>query len=214
VTRPARRRGRYVEAERNDLLVLEAAREVFATLGAGAPVSAVAERAGVGMGSLYRRYGSKTALLQHLCILAMQEATSAAELALAAEDAWSGLADYIRTCVAFGSGALAPLAGTIETTPEMWALSRRGRQLMDQLVARAHADGALRPDVTTLDIAWLVEHFGKHGPDRHDAAAENVRHRLLAIALDGLRFQPADPLPGTPPSAEHYEKRWQRAPKR
>jgi AcrR family transcriptional regulator len=208
VTRPARRRGRYLEAERNDLLVLQAAREVFAALGADAPVSAVAQRAGVGMGSLYRRYGSKTALLQRLCILAMEEAANAAEVALSADDAWGGLAEYIRTCVAFGSGALAPLAGTIETTPEMWELSRRGRQLVEQIVARAHADGALRADVTTLDIAWLIEHFGRHGPDRHDAEAENVRHRLLAIALDGLRAQLADPLPGTPPSAQHYEQRW------
>jgi AcrR family transcriptional regulator len=95
VSQPARRRGRYLEAQRNDLLVLQAAREVFATLGADAPVAAVAERAGVGVGSLYRRYGSKTELLQRLCVLAMQEAASAAEVALGAEDAWTGLAGYI-----------------------------------------------------------------------------------------------------------------------
>jgi AcrR family transcriptional regulator len=215
VSHPARRRGRYLEAQRNDRLVLQAAREVFATRGAAAPVAAVAERAGVGVGSLYRRYGSKTELLQRLCVLAMQEAASAAEVALAAEDAWTGLADYIRTCVAFGSGALGPLAGTIETTPEMWALSRAGRGLLGRVVARAHAANVLRADVTSLDIAWLIEHFGKHGPDRldDDAEAANVRRRLLAIALDGLRSPNAAavaPLPGTPPGAEYYEQRWKR----
>ena len=73
------RRGRQAEAERNDRVVLEAARDVFVAYGAGAPVSAVAKRAGVGMGSLYRRYGSKAELLQRLCVLAMEDGISAAE---------------------------------------------------------------------------------------------------------------------------------------
>src|SRR5262249_44282262 len=125
----------------NDILVLEAAREVFSVHGADASVALVAKRAGVGMGSLYRRYGSKTQLLQRLCILAMEQAIDAANAALASEDAWTGLADYVRTSVAAGSGALAPLAGTIETTPHMWEVSRRGRELLDSVVARAHREG-------------------------------------------------------------------------
>jgi AcrR family transcriptional regulator len=202
------RRGRQAEAERNDRLVLEAAREVFAAEGAGAPVSAVAERAGVGMGSLYRRYGSKTELLQRLCTLAMEQSIEAAEAALAAEDAWTGLAGYVRTCVGFGSGALGTLAGTIETTPAMWETSRRSRGLADRLVARAHAEGALRPGVTALDVAWLIELIGRKGPSR-GGEEENVRQRLLAVALDGLRPAAASgPLPGRPPSARHYERRW------
>ena len=91
--------GRQAEARRNDLAVLEAARDVFTTQGAGAPVSAVAERAGVGMGTLYRRYGSKTELLQRLCLLAMEQAVQAAEAGLRAADPWSGVADYIRACI-------------------------------------------------------------------------------------------------------------------
>src|SRR5947207_3014456 len=113
-------RGRQAEAERNDRLVLEAARDVFAAHGADAPVSAVADRAGVGIGSLYRRYGSKTELLQRLCMLAMEDSISAAREGLAQDDAWAGLAHYVSRCVAFRSGAFAPLAGTIETTPAMW----------------------------------------------------------------------------------------------
>jgi AcrR family transcriptional regulator len=202
------RRGRQAEAERNDQLVLEAARDVFAAHGASAPVSAVAERAGVGMGSLYRRYGSKTELLQRLCVLAMEEAIGAAKEGLAAEDAWAGLAHYVRRCVAFRSGALAPLAGTIETTPEMWKIARRGRGLIDELVTRAHRSGALRPDVTALDIAYLIEQLGRRKSTEPTDGDENVRRRLLAIALDGLRAQDAEPLPGAPPSAEEYEARW------
>lgn len=203
-----RPRGRQAEAERNDRLVLEAAREVFAAHGAGAPLSAVAERAGVGMGSLYRRYGSKTELLQHLCTLAMEQTVEAARTALASEDAWAGLEGYVRTCVDFGSGALGPLAGTIETTPRMWAISRRGRRLLDELVTRAQRQGELRGDVTALDVAWLVELFGRRGPARPGSEEHRVHQRLLGIALDGLRAPGTAALPGPPPSARHYESRW------
>lgn len=191
--------------------MLDAAREVFATQGFDAPVSAVARRAGVGMGSLYRRYGSKTELLQRLCMLAMEEAIEAGEAAAAADDAWSGLVEYVRTCVAFGSGALAPLAGTIETTPDMWRASRRGRELAAAVVARAQSDGPLRPDVSVLDIAWLIELFGRCGAAPRGADDDNVQQRLLAIALDGLRTPDPERLPGGPPSAEHYERRWSRS---
>jgi AcrR family transcriptional regulator len=199
-------RGRQAEAARNDRRLLDAAREVFATQGFDAPVSAVARRAGLGMGSLYRRYGSKTELLQRLCLLAMEQAIEAAETAVAAEDAWDGLAGYVRTCVAFGSGALAPLAGTIETTPEMWQASRRGRDLLAAVVERARHDGGLRPDVTALDVAWLIELFSRRAAT--GAGDDGVRSRLLAIALDGLRTPRPEALPAPPPSASHYEGRW------
>ena len=204
------RRGRQAEAARNDRLVLDAAREVFASCGADAPVSAVAERAGVGMGSLYRRYGSKAELLRHLCTLAMQQAIDAAETGLAAGDAWDGLAGYVRTCVGFGSGALGTLAGTVDSTPQMWETSRRGRRLLDQLVTRARREGGLRPDVTALDIAWLIELFGRAGPAWPEPGDTNVRDRLLAIALAGLRSPAAGALPGHPPSGRQYEERWAR----
>jgi AcrR family transcriptional regulator len=214
MTEPQRRsgRGRQAEAERNDRRVLDAAREVFAAQGAGAPVSAIAKRAGVGMGSLYRRYGSKDALLRRLCTQAMEESADAARSALAASDPWEGLAGYVRDCVARGTGALAPLAGAIQTTPQMWEISRHGRRLLEQLVARARREGALRPGVTALDIAWLIEYFGRHGPVPPGTEDHAIRQRLLAMALDGLRNQQAGPLPGRAPSSRHYEQRWKPRP--
>jgi AcrR family transcriptional regulator len=205
--------GRQTEARRNDLVVLEAARDVFTAQGAGAPISAVAGRAGVGMGTLYRRYGSKTELLQRLCVLAMDQALAAADDALAASDPWDGLCDYIRACVELRSGALASLAGQIETTAEMRSTARRSMARMEEIVARAHRDGCLRADVTALDITWLIEQFSRRSPDQVESAEErNVRSRLIAIALDGLRAGPAQPLPGRPPSRSRYVNRWSRRP--
>jgi len=208
---PLSGRGRQAEARRNDLAVLDAARDVFTAQGAGAPITAVAERAGVGMGTLYRRYGSKTELLQRLCVLAMQQALDAAADALRADDPWTGLADYIRACVELRSGALAALAGQVETTEEMRATAKQSLAHAAEIVARAHQDGSLRPDVTALDVNWLIEQFSRRAPDPVDPGEErNVRSRLLTIALDGLRARPGTrPLPGHPPSPDHYANRWE-----
>src|SRR5580700_5201586 len=207
---PQSARGRQAEARRNDLVVLEAARDVFTAHGAAAPISAVAERAGVGMGTLYRRYGSKTELLQRLCVLAMEQALAAADDALQADDPWTGLVGYIRACVELRSAAL---AGQIETTTEMLGIARLSMTRMQDIVARAHRDGSLRPDVCALDITWLIEQFSRRPPDPVDADEErNVRARLVAIALDGLRTQDrpraGQTLPGRPPSQAGYVRRW------
>jgi AcrR family transcriptional regulator len=207
--------GRQAEARRNDLAVLEAARDVFGTRGADAPISAVAERAGVGMGTLYRRYGSKTELLQHLCVLAMEQALDAADEALRADDPWAGLAGYVRACVELRSGALASLAGQVETTAEMRRVARRGMTRVAEVVARAHGDGSLRDDVTPLDVTWLIEQFSRRAPDPVDPEEENnARARLVTIALDGLRAPPAAALPGRPPSRARYVDRWSQASER
>jgi AcrR family transcriptional regulator len=209
----ARRRGRHAEGARNDQRLLDAARDVFASEGTAATVAVIAARAGLGIGSLYRRYGGKTELLQHLCLLAMQQAVAAADEALAQPDPAAALTGYIRACVALRTGALSPLAGTIETTPEMWALSRQGRRLHQAIVSRAHQEGHLRPDVTALDISWLIEQFARTAPPG-DATDDdrNVQQRLLAIAIDGLYATSRPPLPGQPPTTQHYEQRWQSPP--
>ena len=208
---PQSAHGRQAEARRNDLAVLDAARDVFTAQGAGAPISAVAERAGVGMGTLYRRYGSKPELLQHLCVLAMEQALEAADDALLASDPWTGLAGYVRACIELRSGALASLAGQIETTAEMRRTARRSMTRMTEIVARAQRDGSLRADVTALDIAWLIEQFSRRAPDSVDPGEErNVRARLVAIALSGLRAPAHGALPGRPPSPTLYAGRWSR----
>jgi len=206
----APRRGRHAEGARNDQRLLEAARDVFAAQGTAATVAAIADRAGLGIGSLYRRYGGKTELLQHLCLLAMQQAATAADEALAQPDPAAALTGYIRACVALRTGALAPLAGTIQTTPEMRELSRQGRRRHQAVIDRAHQDGGLRPDVTALDISWMIEQFARTAPPA-DASEDdrNVQQRLLAIAIDGLYATSALPLPGHPPTTHQYERRWQ-----
>jgi AcrR family transcriptional regulator len=182
---------------------------VVARYGADAPVSVIADRAGVGMGSLYRRYGSKADLLRHLCMLAMTATIKAAQAALAEPDAWTGLAGYIHACVSQGTGTLGALAGSIETTPEMWATSKTSRELLEQILARARETDQFRPDVTALDVAWLIETLGRSGPAEPSDEDVVIKRRLTAIAIDGLRSSAGNGhLPGQPPTASHYEERW------
>jgi AcrR family transcriptional regulator len=204
--------GRQAEARRNDRAVLDAARDVFSAQGADAPISAVAERAGVGVGTLYRRYGSKTELLQRMCVLAMEQGIEAAGEALDADDPWTGLCGYIRACVEMRSGALGSLAGQIDMTDEMLSTARRGMTLAGEVVARAHRAGSLRPDVTALDIALLIESFSRRSSGAEADEERNAQARLLAVAFDGLRAPGATPLPGRAPSVSRYTGRWSRGP--
>ncbi|MEV4473137.1 TetR/AcrR family transcriptional regulator [Nonomuraea salmonea] len=203
-------------AERNDHALLQAARDVLAEDGAHASVAAIAARAGVGVGSLYRRYQTKEELFQRLSLLSLDHWNEAAEQGLADPDPWAGLTGFVRSCIEFGQGSLAPVAGTIEVTEEMSAKSRRGDELLDELVRRAHASGDLRADVTAIDISLLIEQLGrspvvdqlrKQGRDDLLPAAAEARRRLIAIALDGLR-PGHDPLPGSPPGDELFTGRW------
>ncbi|MFI9452177.1 TetR/AcrR family transcriptional regulator [Amycolatopsis sp. NPDC052450] len=205
---PPPRRGRQAEAARNSRKLLEAAREVFISRGFDAPVSAVAERAGIGMGSLYRRYRTKDELLQRLCVDSLTHVADAAREGLAVDDPWQGLTRYIERCVEFGFGALAPLAGRIEATEEMWQATGIAQDLAGQVVARAHAAGVLRGDVTTLDISLLIGQFSRRGPVPEVDHDENVRRRLVAIAVAGLRAGAVEPLPGDPPEQREYESLW------
>jgi AcrR family transcriptional regulator len=197
-------RGRRAEAEVNDRRILDAARRVFARSGADAPVSAIAAEAGVGMGSLYRRFASKADLLRYLCQTAMEQSIEAAEAALSAPgDAWSALAGYVRACVGFRSGAFAPAAGTFPVTEQMIRTAIRGHELVEQLLARARAEGALRSDVTAVDLYELIGLFS-----RSARSSDLVEERLLAIALDGLRAPGRERLAEPTPRWEDYSAVW------
>ena len=84
-----RKRGRQAEAERNNVRILEAAREVFIANPA-APISEVANRAGVGIAALYHRYPSKNALLAQLCLDGQDTYIELVEKALASTDIHGG----------------------------------------------------------------------------------------------------------------------------
>jgi AcrR family transcriptional regulator len=214
-----RREARRAEVERNDRALLEAARRVVAEDGADASVASIASRAGVGVGTLYRRYRTKEELFQRLCVLALDEYAAAAEQGLALDDPWEGLAHFVAAAALAGTGSLGQVAGTIEVTEEMAAASDRGDAAAEEVIRRAQGAGVLRDDVDPVDVALLIEQLGRsplveqltrHGRDELLDAAVHARRRLIAIAVDGLRAPARSGLPEPAPGWELFTERWAR----
>jgi AcrR family transcriptional regulator len=208
-TTPAPMSGRRAEAARNDGLILEAAREVFVA-DPKAPISAVAERAGVGIGALYRRYGSKEELLRRLSADGLQTYITAAEAALADEgDPWEAFASFMRRVVDADTHSLTlRLAGTFEPSEELYREGQRAQELNVRLFERTEAAGVIRPDVVVDDVALLLEQLAAVRV-ADDARTRQLRHRYLALLLDALRPRPGSRLPGPPPSWEEINQRWE-----
>ncbi|MFE2212920.1 TetR/AcrR family transcriptional regulator [Streptomyces canus] len=194
-TQTGRPRGRRQEADRNDARLLQAAREVFAELGWDAPVSEIARRAGIGMGSLYRRYPSKELLAQRMRIVGMEQLVTQARTALAEEpDPWAAFARFLRDALSAqgAGGPLLPLVGgRLPATDEIVAAAGRLRAALDDLVDGAHRAGALRADFTSADVPLLLEHLTARIPVT-DERATTLHLRYLDLILAGLRTSTTD----------------------
>ena len=151
---PAQARSTRRDVERNYQRVLEAAREVFGELGAAASMEEIAARAGVGVGTVYRRFASKDTLIDELLRLSMETLLRAADDALAAP-AGEGLRKYLRaTGEEFASHArYADLLLTRSADPTARV---RLRTALEELTTRAVAAGTVAPGVTAADVTALI----------------------------------------------------------
>ena len=202
--------GRRAEAARNDWLIVDAAREVFVADPA-APIAAVAKRAGVGIGALYRRYASKEELLRQLCAEGLRQYIAAIEDALAQDDVdpWSAFAEFMRRIVDADTHSLTlRLAGTFSPTEELNRAAARAQELNVRLLERTKAAGAIRPDIEVSDLSLLFEQLAAVRVADEERTRE-LRHRYLALILDALRISSGSPLPGPPPDWEEISRRWQ-----
>ncbi|TDD32700.1 TetR/AcrR family transcriptional regulator [Actinomadura sp. KC06] len=200
--------GRKAQAARNDELIREAARAVF-TADPGAPISAVAEHAGVGISALYRRYKSKEDLLQKLADDGMDRYLAQVEAALAEDgDPWDAFAGFMRRCLDIGAGSLTMrLAGSFEVTEEM---SRKGQEIhlaTKRLLERTQEAGALRPEIEVGDVSVMLEylHSIRIGDDER---MNRLQHRYLALMLDALHLTGKEELPGPPPTWQELRGRY------
>jgi len=190
--------GLRADAKRNRELVLVAARAVFARQGLEAGVDEIAREAGVGVGTLYRRFPTKDDLI--LAIVEDGMGALLAEIAAAAalEDPWEG----VRTAMLALAESMAADRGFVDavrehllTLPTFLSLRDRLLGACEPLVARGRAAGVLRDDVEPLDLLLLARGVVRMPPDRDDVHARLWR-RYMPIVLDGLRAGAAgDELP-------------------
>lgn len=201
--------GRRAQAAHNDQRILDAARAVF-TANPEAPIATVAERAGVGIGALYRRYLNKDALLQELSLDGLRRYRAAAEAALADNgDPWTAFAHFMRRSLDEGAGSLTlRFAGRFSASEELYRLGRDAHDATQRLLDRTRAAGVLRPEIAVADLALLFEQLqAVHAGD--ERRARQLRHRYLALLLEALHMPSAAPLPGPPPHWDEITQRYE-----
>jgi AcrR family transcriptional regulator len=198
--------GRRAQAARNDGIILDAAREVFLA-DAGAPIAAVAERAGVGISALYRRYPSKEALLRTLCYNGLRRFNAEAQAALQNPDDWQVLVEFLHRVVDADVHSLTVrLAGTFTPDDEIAPEVVRSGELSEDIIRRVRRSGRLRAGIATTDIGLILESCSAiTHPDPVRAA--QFRRRMLSLIIDGLTVD--SDLPGPPPEPGEFAYRWQ-----
>lgn len=196
------------DAERNRRRIIEAARDLCATRGLDATLNEVAHHAGLGVGTVYRRFPTKEELFDAIFQDGVDQLVTLAESALQSADSWEGLSWWM--------WKMCELTATDRGLREI-AFSRAYRGgLVDagrtrlhprvaELVERAKRDGHLRPEVSATDMPLcglmagaVSEYAGGVSPD--------LWRRYVGVLLQGLRRQPGQtPLSVAPLSEDEIE---------
>lgn len=192
------------DAARNRVRILDAARGLFAEGGLSVTLDEIAQAAGVGVGTVYRRFGDKERLIEALFEERLARVERIARDAHALDDAWAGIASFLERLLELTSedrGLRELLLGTEHGRVRVEATRGEVTPLVADLVARAKAAGQIRTDVEETDVALVQLAVSELDTLVHRVAPDAWR-RLLAVALDGLRAgtRPtrATPLPGPP----------------
>ena len=182
--RPLRR-----DAELNRQRILRAAAEVFTQRGLDATLDDVARQAGVGVGTVYRRFPDKETLVAELFQDRIDAMVAVAEDAYAAPDPWQALVTFLEYAAATMAGDLGLRQLMMFATyggDRVWYARQRNAPLVTKLVERAQAAGQLRSDLRPTDIPFIVfvltdaAQFARRvNPD--------IWRRYLTLILDGLR---------------------------
>ena len=183
ISRPQR-----ADARRNRAKVLESARRQFAGHGLETQIDEIARDAGVGVGTVYRHFPTKQALLEALANDRFEGMAEAARAALELDDPWQGFVDFMT----YAARVMAEDRGLSEAMEQLaeicgGAAERAGLPALSaELVSRAQAAGQLRPDLVPDDVPALVIGIGR-AVRGVDGAPVMSWDRYLEIVLAGLR---------------------------
>jgi AcrR family transcriptional regulator len=186
---PLSRRPKRADALRNYEKLLAAAREAFTEADRSASLEDIARRAGVGIGTLYRNFPTRADLVQAVYVDEV-EALSRSAAELAALEPWEALTAWLQRFVGYVATKQA-LADELFAIAEKDAAVFAGCRAMLQaagepLLRRAQEAGVVRRDVAIDEVIRMVGGIAKIPADDPAEIA-----RLLAVALDGLRYRPA-----------------------
>ena len=196
------------DAERNRQRILEAASTVFAERGLDVSLDEIAAAAGVGVGTVYRRFADKDALIDALFEQKIEEVAGVARAALEIEDPWESFAAFMRGLCRLHA-ADRGLKEALLSADRGQERVQRGRETMAplgmQVLRRAQEAGVVRDDLATFDIPLMHATVGLIA-DKSRCAAPDYWERILTVLLDGVRAQPgaATPMPSPPLQPEQF----------
>jgi AcrR family transcriptional regulator len=196
------------DAARNRARLLAAAKDVFAERGLDATMDEVARRAGVGVGTAYRRFRNRDDLIAALFEQRLDEFIALLQAALADEDPWRGLTTFFERSMemqAEDRGFKELLHQSDESRARMREFRRNVRPLVSELVRRARDAGELRADVVEDDVL-LVSLMTGAVADFSQSIEPQLWRRALGLLLDGLRAQGATPLAAPPLDEKQIER--------
>jgi AcrR family transcriptional regulator len=192
------------DARRNRDQILRAAKEIFASQGIGVPMEEIARRAEVGVGTLYRRFPDREALIRAVFRDSFRAVADETRAALAEEPtAWDALVRIMRLSAQLRLSMRlhtysAAVTAIVRADEESERLRQEAVDVLEQVMRRAQAEGTLRDDVGVGDLSMLFVSVVHQMHNLTEEAAQLAPGRVLAIMLDGLRVRDADPLPGRP----------------
>ncbi|MHA6804459.1 TetR/AcrR family transcriptional regulator [Salinifilum ghardaiensis] len=199
------------DAQRNRDQILAAAREMFAQQGPDAPMEEIARTAGVGVGTLYRRFPDREALIRAVAQESFAQVLEDARAASAEEaTGWDALVRLINR------------SHQLKVSVQLALVSERAREILQgdpktgelrdalldelaQILDSAQAEGSVRADVSAGDIALLFSLMLRQ-PPAADGPEEQGIDRAVAIMFDGLRTGSHGPLPGRPVTTEDLRR--------
>jgi len=195
--RPLRR-----DAERNRQRILEAARELFAQRGLAVTLNDVAHHAGVGVGTVYRRFPDKARLIDELFEQRLAELEALLQEAIDDTDPWHGLKRFLQRSLAMQAadcGLKDLMTGMPDGVDRVCRIRDRLLPMAADLVSRAQAAGTLRGDISPQDVPALQLMLGTLIDATRDVAPDLWR-RYLALLIRGMAATGHDeqPLPVGP----------------
>jgi AcrR family transcriptional regulator len=200
--------GTRSHARRNHESLVVAAREVFAERGVEASLEEIARRAGVGVGTLYRHFATRDALVEAVFERRIGEFVAVADAAAEEPDAWRAFVGLLEGVLALQAGDRMLkdvfLRFPPGTGPVQQARSEMRRRF-ERVLERAREQGGLRTDFAFPDLALLFWSFGPI-TDATAEAAPRAWRRHLHWLLAGLRAETATPPPEPPLTTEQFER--------
>lgn len=206
---PSAHRRLRSDAERNRERILTAARELIGEHGLDISHDDIAREAGVGVGTVYRRFPNREALFDELFYEQLDVMVATAEAAGEVADPWQGICLFLEQIFeqqAADRGLRELLIGHRGGTELARKAQSRLRPVVARLVERARDSGQLRTDVGETDLAMIPVMINPLVAAAGDVDPELWR-RWLAIITDGIAAGPRrERLPGTPPAPTQVEQ--------